>query len=118
MPPSKPDKDGYYVPPEAFHGWGYNPVTTRLVKEGTVFGFRSNPHARAEALVKHAHSVWDKADVELRTLLLRNVKDFEDDRLFLAYVNAPWAQLPDNFRLNLTRVIIVYEDTPGVLKGR
>ena len=82
-----------------------------------MFGLRSNPHARAEALVKHAHSVWDKADVELRTLLLRNVKDFEDDRLFLAYVHAPWAQLPDDFRLHLTRVIVVYEDTPGVLKG-
>ncbi len=83
-----------------------------------MFGFRSNPHARVEALVRHAHSVWDKADVELRTLLLNNVRDFDDDRLFLTYVLAPWAQLPDDFRLNLARVIVVYEDTPGVLKGR
>lgn len=71
-----------------------------------------------EALVKHAHVVWNNADVELRTLLLRNVAIIKDDRLFLAYVNAPWGQIPDEVRLKITAAVMVYEDAPDLLRNR
>lgn len=80
-----------------------------------LFGKR-NPHAAIEAKARRAHSVWDTADVELRTMLLRSVLNIDDQQLFLAYVNAPWGRLSDSVRVKLIGAVIVYDDTPGLLR--
>jgi hypothetical protein len=77
---------------------------------------RHNPHASLEAKIRRAHAVWDTADVEVRTTLIRSILNIEDDRLFLAYVNAQWARLPDDVRAKITGAVMVYDDTPGLLR--
>ena len=73
-----------------------------------MFGFGSKAaeqrksQASAEARVKRANSVWDYADLSKRTSMLRNVIDTQDDRTFLAYVHAPWSQIPYGDRMKLT----------------
>jgi len=70
-----------------------------------LFGSKSaeqrKSEASAEARVKRAHSVWDYADLSKRTSLLRNVIDTQDDRIFLAYVHAPWSQIPYGDQMKL-----------------
>jgi hypothetical protein len=77
-----------------------------------------NKFASTEAMVKRGHIAWDNADVELRTLLLKNVMDIEDDRLFLAYVHAAWGQIPESVQLKIAGAVMVYQETPDVLRGR
>lgn len=83
-----------------------------------MFGFlnskaasRQKAQVGAEAMVRHGHAVWDSADVERRTSLLRRVIDIKDDRLFLAYVHAPWSQIPSDVRVNLALAVIAQEET-------
>lgn len=77
-----------------------------------MFGFRSKAAERpksdgaAEAKVKRAQSVWDYADLSKRTSLLRAVIDTQDDRLFLAYVHAPWSQIPYGDQMKLTMEVM------------
>ena len=66
-------------------------------------------------LVKQAAVVWDAADVEKRSLLLRNLKTFEDDRQFLAYVNAPFSRLPYEVQWAMGPLIDIYRQTPSLL---
>ncbi len=67
---------------------------------------RQNPYATAEAAVKNTGRVWDSADVEKRAKLLEGTIDIENDRMFLAFVNAPWSQLPESTRLKLSETLI------------
>jgi hypothetical protein len=67
---------------------------------------RRNPHAAVEDAVKHAHRVWDSADVETRAKLLEKAIEIREDRMFLALVNATWTQLPEPTRLKITGVLI------------
>lgn len=66
---------------------------------------RQNPYAAVEAAVKNTGRVWDSADVEKRTKLLEGTIEIENDRMFLAVVNAPWSQLPESTRLKLCEVL-------------
>lgn len=67
--------------------------------------------AGAEAMVRHAKSVWDLADLERRTSLLKRSIDIQDDKLFLAYVHAPWSQIPNGVRLKLALAVTAQEET-------
>ncbi|MDE3188248.1 MAG: hypothetical protein KGM96_12115 [Acidobacteriota bacterium] len=77
-----------------------------------MFGFGSKAaeqrksEAAAEARVKRAHSVWDYADLSKRTSLLNNIIDTQDDKIFLAYVHAPWSQIPFNDQMKLTMEVM------------
>jgi hypothetical protein len=66
---------------------------------------------------RRAHTVWNSADVELRTLLLKNATNIKDDRIFSAHVNASWRQIPDSVRLKITTAVMVYEDTSAQWKS-
>jgi hypothetical protein len=66
-------------------------------------------------LVKLASVFWDAADIEVRSLLLRNLKNFEDDKLFLAYVNAPFSRLPYKVQLAMGPLVNIYQQTPSLL---
>ena len=95
-----------------------NAVDLHKMEGPRMFGLfnRRNPHAAIEARARRAHTVWDTSDVEVRTMLVRSVLTINDDRLFLAYVNASWAQLPDSVRAKITGAVMVYDDTPGLLR--
>jgi hypothetical protein len=73
-----------------------------------MFGFGSKAaeqrksEASVAARIKRAQGMWDYADLSKRTSLLKNVIDTQDDRLFLAYVHAPWSQIPYDDRRKLT----------------
>jgi hypothetical protein len=67
--------------------------------------------AGVEATFRHGHTVWDSADVERRTSLLRRVIDIQDDRLFLAYVHAPWSQIPNEIQVKLALAVMAQEET-------
>ena len=58
------------------------------------------------ARVKRAQGMWDYANLSKRTLLLRGIIDTQDDRLFLAYVHAPWLQIPYGDRMKLTMEVM------------
>lgn len=82
-----------------------------------MFGFSGNKSAEqrkseaaAEARVKRAHGVWDYADLGKRTSLLKNVIDTQDDRVFLAYVHAPWSQIPWADQMKLAIEVMKYDD--------
>lgn len=70
------------------------------------FGSKTAEQRKSEAAVaagiKRAQGMWDYADLSKRTSLLRNVIDTQDDRVFLAYVHAPWSQIPYDNRMKLT----------------
>lgn len=67
--------------------------------------------AGAEAMVRHAKSVWDSSDLERRTLLLKRSIDIQDDKLFLAYVHAPWSQMPNGVQIKLALAVAAQEET-------
>lgn len=81
-----------------------------------MFGFGSKAaeqrkhEASLEATVKRAHSVWDYADLSKRTSLLRKVIDTQDDRIFSAYVHAPWSQIPQGDQMKLTIEVMKLDD--------
>lgn len=70
--------------------------------------------AAAEATVRHGHVVWDMADVERRTSLLRRALGTQDDRLFLAYIHAPWSQIPDGVRVKLALAVMAQEENDAL----
>ena|ERR1700722_7928376 len=81
-----------------------------------MFGFRKsktasqrNLYATAEAELKLAKTAWDSADVDRRTSLLKKAIDIKDDKLFLAYVHAPWPQIPGGVQLKLDMAMIEME---------
>jgi hypothetical protein len=77
-----------------------------------VFGFgakaaeQRKSEAGVAARIKRAQGMWDYADLSKRTSLLTNVIDTQDDRLFLAYVHAPWSQIPYDDQMKLTMQVM------------
>jgi hypothetical protein len=61
----------------------------------------STPMKRSQEAFKQVGHMWDSSDVEKRAKLLGNIEGLEDDRMFLAIVHAPWAQLPESTRIKL-----------------
>lgn len=71
---------------------------------------------RFQAHVNRAATVWNNTDTETRVLLLRNTSSTDDPQLFQAYVQSPYGRLPEKLKAQLVAVIIVYEETPSVLR--
>ena len=67
-------------------------------------------------LKPRAQRFWEIADIAVRTLMVRSVMTIEDGRLLLAYVNAPWWRLPELVRMKISAAIILYSDTPELLR--
>ena len=67
-------------------------------------------------LKPRAQRFWDIAEIAVRTLLVRGVLTIEDDRLLLAYVNASWWRLPELVRAKISAAIILYNETPELLR--
>ena len=67
-------------------------------------------------LKPRAQRFWEIADIAVRTLIVRSVMTIEDGRLLLAYVNAPWWRLPELVRMKISAAIILYSDTPELLR--
>ena len=70
-----------------------------------IFGSRNSSRqtsiSSTEEAVKQVSRMWDSSDVEKRAKLLGNIKGMEDDRLFLAIVQAPWSQLPGSTQVKI-----------------
>ena len=58
---------------------------------------------------------WDTADIAVRKMLVRGVLTIEDNRLLLAYANAPWQRLPELVRAKISAAITLYHETPELL---
>src|SRR6202034_832252 len=48
----------------------------------------------------------DYGDLSKRSSLLKKIIDTQDDRLFSAYVHAPWSQIPFNDQVKLTMEVM------------
>lgn len=66
--------------------------------------------AALAAKIEHAQSAWGLADLGKRTSLLKNVIHTQDDRVFLAYVHAPWSQIPWEAQMKLTVEVMKHDD--------
>ena len=88
-----------------------------------MFGFLGSKEAsqrKSEAAVvasvKRAQNVWDYADLDSRTSLLKKVINTQDDRLFLAYVHAAWSQIPYSDQMKLVMEIMRLDGNDGLVK--
>jgi hypothetical protein len=88
-----------------------------------MFGFLGSKEAsqrKSEAAVvasvKCAQNVWDYADLDSRTSLLKKVINTQDDRLFLAYVHAAWSQIPYSDQMKLVMEIMRLDGNDGLVK--
>lgn len=70
--------------------------------------------AGAEAMVRHTKSVWDLADLERRVSLLKRSLQIQDDKLLLAYVHAPWSQIPNGVQVKLALAVTAQEETTAL----
>lgn len=68
------------------------------------------------ASVKRAQSVWDCADLDKRVSLLRRIINTQDDRLFLAYVHATWAQIRYDHQMKLVLEVMRRDGNDGLVK--
>jgi hypothetical protein len=68
------------------------------------------------AYVKLTHNVWDSADLIKRTSLLGRTINPQDDRLFLAYVHAPWTQIPYDDQMKLVMEVMRHDGNNGLIK--
>ncbi len=78
---------------------------------------RRAPNAALQRALKRAHAVWDNADMEKRTLLLKSATEIQGEKVLLASVHVQWAQLPEHVRTKLAAIVLVYEETPEILRN-